>query len=78
MKNKLKTQDISSVPKLKKGILKMWTQDISTEYPEQSEQPYAQEDGGCHQETWQHDQILVFFRLEIEIKPFFWSALFYV
>ncbi len=56
----------------------MWTQDISTEYPEQSEQPYAQEDGGCHQETWQHDQILVFFRLEIEIKPFFWSALFYV
>jgi transposase len=32
MKNKLRTQDISSVPKLKDAILKLWTQDISTEY----------------------------------------------
>jgi transposase len=32
MKNKLRTQDISSVPKLKEAILKLWTQDISTEY----------------------------------------------
>ncbi len=32
MKNKLRTQDISSVPKLKEAILKMWTQDICTEY----------------------------------------------
>jgi hypothetical protein len=32
MKNKLSTKDIFSVPKLKEAILKMWTQDISTEY----------------------------------------------
>jgi transposase len=39
MKNKLRTQDISSIPKLKEAIpklkeaiLKLWTHDISTEY----------------------------------------------
>jgi hypothetical protein len=32
IKNKLSTKDISSIPKLKEAVLKMWTQDISTEY----------------------------------------------
>jgi transposase len=32
LKNKRKSQDISSVLKLKEAILKMWTQDICTEY----------------------------------------------
>jgi transposase len=32
MKNKLTTEDISSVPKLKGAILKIWTQNISREY----------------------------------------------
>jgi hypothetical protein len=32
MKRKLKSQDISSVPKLKEAILKLWTQDMSREY----------------------------------------------
>jgi hypothetical protein len=32
MKNKLTTEDISSVPKLKGAILKIWTQNISRGY----------------------------------------------
>jgi transposase len=32
MKNKLSIQDISYMPKLKEAIMKMWTQDICTEY----------------------------------------------
>jgi hypothetical protein len=32
MKRKLTSQDISSVPKLKEAILKMWTQDMSQDY----------------------------------------------
>jgi transposase len=32
MKNRLNSQDISSVPKLKEAITKMWTMDISVEY----------------------------------------------
>jgi hypothetical protein len=32
MKNKLNDQDISSVPKLKEAITKMWTMEISVEY----------------------------------------------
>jgi hypothetical protein len=31
MKRKLKSQDISSVPKLKEVVLKMWTQEMSQE-----------------------------------------------
>ncbi len=32
IKRKLKSQDISSVPKLKEAILKLWTQDMSQDY----------------------------------------------
>jgi hypothetical protein len=32
MKNKLQAEDISSVPKLKEALIKMWTQDITLEY----------------------------------------------
>ncbi len=32
MKNKLTTEDISSVPKLRENLLKMWKQDISRDY----------------------------------------------
>jgi hypothetical protein len=32
MKNKLSNEDISSIPKLKEAILKMWTRDISRDY----------------------------------------------
>ncbi len=32
MKNNLSNEDISSIPKLKEAILKMWTRDISRDY----------------------------------------------
>ncbi len=32
MKNKLSNGNISSIPKLKEAILKMWTKDISRDY----------------------------------------------
>jgi hypothetical protein len=32
MKQKLKVLDISSLPKLKEALLKLWTQDLSKDY----------------------------------------------
>ncbi len=39
--------------------------------PEQPQQLYAQEVGGCHQETQRHDEILVFFVRKLKCKQFF-------
>jgi transposase len=56
MKNKLSNKDISSIPKLKEALLKMWTQDISRDYLASLSNSMPKR---LDQEQRGHDQILV-------------------
>jgi hypothetical protein len=66
MKNKLNTKDIFSVPKLKEAILKMWTQDISTEYLSNLSPSMPKRMEAVIKKTQRHDEILVLFVLNLK------------
>ncbi len=78
MKNKLSNEDISSIPKLKEAILKMWTQDISRDYlASLSNPPSMPKRMEAVINNKEHDQILVKVMLVCnKTKVFFYCRFF--